>query len=327
MTSNNQSPGRKVGVSRNQLGGLLSRMAVPKRQAQTPILNAQLNDWHVTALKLHREGASGEVSVVPRQPQTPDKLLSSQDGTALANLGVVAVSPQHAPRGGARNHGDRESFELTVAQVGNLINAARHADAIGLPLNRMITIHWEAADLPLNAMAGATGRFIDLMTKALVRHGSKTSWIWVHEGGHTKGGHCHLLVHIPADLVPIVTRLQKRWLRTITGRPYRARVIHSVPIGGRLGMEVSNRALYLMNLATSLAYVLKGASHDAASRYGLTRLERGGYIIGKRCGTSQNIGMKSRNDAATTLYTDKLSGSHGPHSALNCEWPKEPGTV
>jgi len=67
-----------------------------------------------------------------------------------------------------------------VAQVGNLIAATRHAEAIGLSFTRMITIHWEAAELPLADMAKATGHFTDLMTKALARHGSRTAWLWIH---------------------------------------------------------------------------------------------------------------------------------------------------
>jgi hypothetical protein len=36
----------------------------------------------------------------------------------------------------------------------------------------MITIHWEAAGVPLNGMAKATGRFVDLLTKAPAQRGS-----------------------------------------------------------------------------------------------------------------------------------------------------------
>jgi UDP-N-acetyl-D-mannosaminuronate dehydrogenase len=43
-----------------------------------------------------------------------------------------------------------------------------------------------------------------------------------------------------------------------------------------------------------LGYVLKGASPEAASQFALKRLEPGGRVIGKRCGTSQNIGAKAR---------------------------------
>jgi hypothetical protein len=125
-------------------------------------------------------------------------------------LGVAAQLPNTVKRrGGARNHAGRKSHALSVAHVGNLIAAARHANAIGMPFTRMITVHWESAGITIAAMAKATGHFIDLLTKALDRHGSRTAWLWIHESGDGKGGHCHLLVHVPAALVPVVTRLQK----------------------------------------------------------------------------------------------------------------------
>tara|TARA_R110002124_G_scaffold183401_4_gene350791 strand:- start:11261 stop:11749 length:489 start_codon:yes stop_codon:yes gene_type:complete len=159
----------------------------------------------------------------------------------------------------------------------------------------MVTIHWEAAGVPLTGMARATGRFTDLLTKALARHGSGTAWLWTHENGDGKGGHCHLLAHIPADLVTVITGLQRGWLRRITGNPYRPRVIRSRPIGGWLGLEISNPQLHAVNLEAALAYILKAANREAASQFALDKLQPGGRVIGKRCGTSQNIGAKARN--------------------------------
>jgi hypothetical protein len=202
--------------------------------------------------------------------------------------------PCSTGRGGARNRASRESHALTTAQIANLSAAERHATKIGLPFTRMLTIHWEAAGVPLAGMARATGRFTGLMAKALARHGSGTAWLWTHESGDGKGGHCHLLAHVPADLVPVLTALQRGWLRRIVGKPYRARVIHSKPIGGRLGLEAGNPELHAVNLEAALSYVLKGAKPEAASQFGLERLEPGGRVIGKRCGTSQNIGRTAR---------------------------------
>ena len=253
----------------------------------------------VFALKLHRGATFGGVSIalphsnngaIPRLPA---------NGTAIAvnylTLGGAPHLPANTGRGGARNRSERESYALSAKQVHNLQAAAAHAQAIGLPFTRMITIHWMAAGLRLHQMAEATGRFIDLLTKALARHGSATAWIWVHENGDNKGGHCHLLVHVPAALVQLVMRLQKRWLRRITSHPYRSRVILSKPVGGRLGVEVSNPDLHAVNLSTALSYLLKEASEAASIQFNLNRLEPGGRVIGKRCGTSQNIGAKARS--------------------------------
>ena len=242
---------------------------------------------------------NGEVSKAPPKPQTPNNPPVSGTGTAVAisylRLGVAAHLPFSTGRGGARNRSDRTSDALSNDQIANLTAAERHSRAIGLPFTRMITIHWQAAGVALCDMVKATGRFLDLLTKALARHNSKTSWLWILENGERKGGHCHLLVHVPAGLVSIVTGLQKGWLYRITGNPYRARVIHSKPIGGRLGLETGNPELHAINLAVALGYVLKGANAEAAAKFGLVRLEPGGRIIGKRCGTSQNIGAKARN--------------------------------
>ncbi len=160
----------------------------------------------------------------------------------------------------------------------------------------MVTVHWQAAGLPLSAMTSATGRFLDLLTKALARSGSRTSWIWVHENGDEKGGHCHLMFHVPARLVGKLNRLAIKWLGIITGRPYRARVIRSRPIGGRLGIEVSQPELHLVNLDAAMAYVLKGATPVAGKLFGLDRLDPGGLVVGRRCSTSQNIGAKARKE-------------------------------
>ncbi len=243
----------------------------------------------------------GEVSKAPLQPQKPCNPPIPETGTGGAinylSLGAAAHLPCSTGRGGPRNRADRESHALTAAQVANLEAAERHARAIGLPFTRMITIHWQAAGVALSDMVMATGRFLDLLAKAMARHKSKTAWLWTLENGDRKGGHCHLLVHVPAALVSILTRLQKGWLRRITGKPYRKRVIRSDPIGGRLGLETGNPALHAVNLAVALGYVLKCANVEAAEQFNLARLEAGGRIIGKRCSTSQNIGAKARKVA------------------------------
>lgn len=242
--------------------------------------------------------ASGEVSKARRPDNTARKQRPGASGTPLAisklPLGVAALSTAGTGRGGARNRADRVSHSLTAAQIANLRAAESHAAAIGLPFTRMLTIHWEAAGMPLSGMAKATGRFTGLLRKALARHGSETAWVWVHENGDRKGGHCHLLVHVPAHLARLISRRQRGWLKRINLHSYRARVIYSRPIGGRLGLEASNSDLLLANSQAALAYLLKGAAPEAASQFGLERLEAGGRVIGKRCGTSQNIASKAR---------------------------------
>lgn len=245
---------------------------------------------------------NGEVSLVRPPIGNGRKRACSASGTLPAivslTLGVPADLPRSRGRGGARNSRQRESHALSAAQVANLKAAERHAAMIGLPFTRMITIHWEAAGVPLSGMVKATGRYTDILGKLLARHGSRSAWLWVMENGENKGGHCHILAHVPAALVPVLTRLQRGWLRAITRRPYRSRVIHSKPIGGRLGLEEGNPELHATNVASALAYLVKGANEEAALKLGLERLEPGGLVIGKRCSASQNINRKARRESA-----------------------------
>lgn len=250
-------------------------------------------------LKLHRNSKTGGVSNTPPKAKTVANQSIAQIGTAIAintlPLGVAANLPRKPGRGGAHNRSDRVSDALKPAQIINLLAATAHADAIGLPFTRMITLHWESAGVASIDMAGATYRFTDLLKKALARHGSGTAWIWTHENGEGKGGHCHLLAHVPAELVRRVTSLQKGWLRSITGQPYRPRVIRSDPIGGRLGLEKGNPSLHAVNLQVAFGYLCKGAPQADLDANGIDRQhEPGGQVIGKRCGMSQNIAAKAR---------------------------------
>src|SRR3546814_11554126 len=135
---------------------------------------------------------------------------------------VAGLSASGTGRGGARNRADRESHALTAAQIGNLKAAERHAEKIGLPFTRMISIHWQAAGVPLAVMAKATGRFTDPMAKALARHGSGTAWLWTHENvpgnGHDNGGQCHMPATVPPNLVSVVTAPPRGHLRRLPGR-------------------------------------------------------------------------------------------------------------
>ena len=209
-------------------------------------------------------------------------------------LGGAVLSPRSRQRGGARNRADRESVALTARQIDNLLAATAHARAVGLPFTRMITIHWQSAGVPLARMVWATGRFVDLLRKGIARFGSRTTWLWVHESGRRKDGHCHLLAYVPAGYVKRLMKLQLRWLRSITGKPYVPGVIYSRPIGGLLGLETSNPALHTANLEAAFGYMLKGVAPEAVGSFALQRLEPGGRVIGKRCATSQNIGAKAR---------------------------------
>lgn len=207
---------------------------------------------------------------------------------------MIELPAGNGNRGGARNRASRENFCLSAAQIANLAAAFEHAARIGLPLTRFITIHWKAAGVSLEGMVKATGRFLDLAGKAIARRGKCTSWVYVHENGVLEGWHCHILLHVPRELVSYVQRRQIRWIKRITGQAYRLRVLKTRSVGGFLGVDQVNPDLHHHNVARALEYMLKQADEEAAVDFQLPR--RGGLslVVGKRAGTSQNIGSSAR---------------------------------
>lgn len=209
--------------------------------------------------------------------------------------------------GGKRLRAGRTSDALTLRQANAVIDAAYRAMRHGQPFNRHVTIHWQAAGVDDAHAAKATGDLIKLASDWLRTKGIARAWAWVREndyGDGSKGSHVHILLHCP-KAVPI-GRMWRRWLRKITGRPYRKGVLHTSRIGGVLNSHDTSLDHYQTNLNTVLAYVVKGVSQAHAAKMGLPRQEAGGRIIGKRAGWSQNIGTKARVLFAETIAPEAV---------------------
>jgi len=210
-------------------------------------------------------------------------------GTRLA---IIDIELESAPssatipqvgHGGARLKASRTSDGLTMRQALLIIDAAMMAAHIGLPLNRHITVHWAAAGIADDRAAKATTAFLKYLRDWL---GGGTAYVWVRENGDSKGTHLHILAHIPPGRRMSGAR-SRRWLERITGQPYRPGTIKTRCIAGH---RASDGPIYAANLRAALDYIRKGAYPDAAAIIGIDH-ESGGRIIGKRCGTSRNIGM------------------------------------
>lgn len=204
--------------------------------------------------------------------------------------GAGSISGKHG-WGGARNSALRTSYYLTVGQCLGLLEAADHAEKIGLPFNRHWTVHYEKAGI---AEAGATTfirKLLKLAGDYARRHKARLAAIWSREGGKGKGGHVHILLHLPADL-PLAGKT-RRWVRLAGGECRRGvSVVRS--IAGSLKAAEHGGAFYRQNVAIVRQYVLKGASQDAGEVIGLDCFGIGGLIVGKRCGWTENIGKTGR---------------------------------
>ena len=214
---------------------------------------------------------------------------SSKSGTAGCSSAVGRSW------GGARNRADRVSLSLTAAQVAAVIDAAATAWTRDMPLTRHITVHWERAGVPDERAAAATGALLKLASQFLQKRGQAFAYIWVREnddGDGSKGSHVHILAHVPLVAAAAFTAMQRRWLRRVTGRSYQAGVIRTTRIGGTLRTATTSPEVYGVNLAKIVAYVVKGASMDAAAGFGLGRRGEGGSVLGKRVSRSQNLGYR-----------------------------------
>lgn len=222
-------------------------------------------------------------------------------GTALADYEYLScpsfsdhadVPARQNAWGGARNRRDRTSDCITLAQATGLREAAVFAVRIGLSLNRHITIHWAMAGVGDDRAAAATARFLKLASDWLDKRGHRFAWVWVRENGARKRSHVHILAHVPAGLG--FGRMQRRWLRQVTGAPYRAKTIRTKRIAGRANAATAAPAAYWQNLGNCVEYLLKGVSPETAQALGLERVKPGGRITGKRVSWSQNIGAAAR---------------------------------
>jgi len=132
---------------------------------------------------------------------------------------------------------------------------------------------------PLARQAG----WRELMAKWLKGRGVPPTWLWWREHGALAGEHVHLLLHLPAGHRKAFARMVERnWVQE--GEPG---AIDLRPANGDRSMigyalkDLEKRDWLALNL-----------SHGLWRTYAHKRSRK--PIIGKRCGTSENIGATAR---------------------------------
>lgn len=185
---------------------------------------------------------------------------------------------------------------LTRKHCENILGAVEHARRIELPLNRFVTINWEAAGVSSSA---ATGAFLKRASDWLRSLGYSTAFVWTQERGDKIGQHAHILMHVPPHLARRFAGRQRGWLKQ-GGARFHKGLIKSRPIGRSLSAAMIPgyaQGAYEQNLSVVTCYILKEA--DDGARGLLTHLFRqtGNGIVGKRASTSQNVGLKARSVA------------------------------
>jgi hypothetical protein len=144
----------------------------------------------------------------------------------------------------------------------------------------------ERAGVPDHEAVKAIGSFLTRVRDWLRKQGLQTAFTWVREYGPMIGSHVHILIHLPEG-AKLGSHRARRWIETISGRPYRAGTIRTKRIA---------KSAYEQNLGVLVGYLCKGASSKVAEALMLDRRKPGGSIIGKRAGWSENIGAKARRE-------------------------------
>lgn len=209
---------------------------------------------------------------------------------------VVAVyrNSTGALHGSARPYRKgRRSTALRSKDCENLLLAAEHAIRVGQPLNRMLTVHFDAAGI--SDPVKATGQLLKLMGDWLRCNNTAITAIWVREAGASKGEHVHILLSVPPPILRSFTRMQRGWFKRI-GAAWKRGVYKSRPIGGshKVAFSEASTSLYQQALTGALHYLLKGADERARSAHRIGKRGDGGELWGKRCSTTENIGRTAR---------------------------------
>lgn len=211
--------------------------------------------------------------------------------TALCSF--VSVPPQ---RGGSRNSAVRVSFGLTYAQSRLIRASAAYAVEVGMALNRHTTFNLSQLGVAPDRGAPAVTRVTKLLREWLAKRGSTTAFLWVREG---KGGsHVHLVWHLPPG-VPIKRRT-RAWACILAGGRAPSGSVFTTTIRGWSATTREQSALYWANLNSLVTYILKGWHDDAMALLRSEGAGSGGEVIGKRCGTSNNLGATARRQLQPT---------------------------
>lgn len=223
---------------------------------------------------------------------TAEKRAEGISGTRIAlKTKLLGCGITTAGWGGARQRAVPASQHMTQRQCEAVLAAVEFSVAVKAPFNRHWTVHYQAAGVAEVDAVKFIGRLLKLAGDYARRHGAKFAAVWVRENGEGKGGHVHILLHLPARLS--LRGRTRRWVR-LAGGTCRKRVSYCRSIGGSLRAADTGSERYSLNKAIIGAYVVKGTDPAAGEALALTRSGEGGHIVGKRCGWTQNIGAAAR---------------------------------
>jgi hypothetical protein len=204
-----------------------------------------------------------------------------------ASLLALSTVDRYASAGPARPSG--ASKHISLHQATNMMQAVAFAREIATPLNAHATIHWIGTNVGDDPDGRRFAQVRECFDKWLLRHqvpGGLTA-IWARErlsGGTAEVVHCHLLFHLP----PAFQRPKK--LAQVTASLRRLVERHGDGIYGDFAVDLR------IHSNPDGRYLIKGGGRDVWNRFNIRTEHRRlqGTIHGKRCGTTENIGLAER---------------------------------
>ena len=192
----------------------------------------------------------------------------------------------------------RASKHIAVRQASNMMEAVAFARLIDLPLVAHLTIHWAYTDIGDDPDGKLFAKVREGFSKWADRHGFTFNGIWARErlsDGHAEVDHCHLLFHLPVEY-----RTGARLLQ-VEAAIYRLIKKHGRRDENKHGYGYWADEVIDLRIHDDPdgKYLIKGGGPDVWKRFGIRKEHRRsqGLILGKRCGTTENIGPAARHRA------------------------------
>jgi hypothetical protein len=149
-----------------------------------------------------------------------------------------------------------------------------------LPLDLFVTIQWSKVSYG-GRVQERLGRLCERLYQWLLRRGVALTHVYVHEVGSLREINTHIMVHVPRSVRREFEKMIPQWLDS----PACEGLVDVREVNDHDGLT---------------GHFLKGMEREAARALGILRCLDQGKIRGKRCGTSENIGRKARNEWGKT---------------------------
>jgi hypothetical protein len=175
----------------------------------------------------------------------------------------------------------KQTKGLTTNQVKDLNAAWHHAATIGRPLNRLLTIRpIDVDDLDPARRCELFAAFRNKLSVYARQHNFPPTFVWSREANPDGlGEHLHVLMHVPR-------RFHEDFQQTVEGWMPDAAATDVRHADQRTRFTSNGRRL------SAITYLLKQMTPQAWYKRGLIR-KAGGPILGKRGGTTTNLGRKA----------------------------------